>query len=162
MKSLLDEKQLKFDESEKSALKGFATQHRIKPPQNITFDPKTFLTIVKQKAMEKFKTRTKVRLVLIARMEQITKSVIEIKNFQSKSKIILKATNLNELWNEVMEQILENISIFQMKGSGWTFHSIVNFEIHTVGYKPLRGGIHVPLPKFQASKKALIDMKFKS
>jgi len=100
-------------------------------------------------------------------MEQITPTadgepVIAIKNFQSKSKIVLKATNLNELWNEVTKQILQNISIFQMNGSGWAFHSIVSLDIHTVKYKPLRGGAHVPLPKFLASKKALINMKFKS
>ena len=69
-------------------------------------------------------------------MEQITPTadgepVIAIKNFQSKSKIVLKATNLNELWNEVTKQILQNISIFQMNGSGWTFHSVVSLDIHT-------------------------------
>ena len=109
---------MKFEESEISALKRFATQHSIKPPTDQTFDPKTFLTIVKQKATEKFKTRTKVRIVLRATMQRITKSVIAIKNFQSKSKIILKATNLNELWNEMTEQIFENISVFQMNRSG--------------------------------------------
>jgi len=31
-----------------------------------------------------------------------------------------------------------------------------------VKYKPLRGGTYIPLPKFLASKKALINMKFKS
>ena len=46
-----------------------------------------------------------------------------------------------------------------MNGSGWTFHSIVALDIHTVGYKPLNGSSYVPLPKFLASKKALIKMK---
>jgi len=49
-----------------------------------------------------------------------------------------------------------------MNGSGWTFHSIVSLDIHTVKYKPLRGGTYIPFPKFLASKKALINMKFKS
>jgi len=50
-----------------------------------------------------------------------------------------------------------------MNGSGWTFHSIVSLTIHMVKYyKPLRGGTYIPLPKFIASKKALINMKFKS
>ena len=38
-------------------------------------------------------------------------------------------------------------------GFGWTFHSIVNFDIHNEKYKPLRGGSWVPTPKFLANKK---------
>jgi len=38
----------------------------------------------------------------------------------------------------------------------------VGLDIHIVKYKPLRGGTYIPLPKFLASKKALINMKFKS
>jgi len=47
-----------------------------------------------------------------------------------------------------------------MNGSGWTFHSIVSLDIHTVRCRPLRGGTYVKLPKYLASKKALINMKF--
>jgi len=111
--------------------------------------------------MEKLKPRTKVRLVLIARMEQITKSVIAIENFQSKTMIILASTDLNELGTEMNERILENIAVFQMNGSAWTFHLIVNLDIHTARYKPLRGSTYVKIPKFLASKKALINMTFK-
>jgi len=49
-----------------------------------------------------------------------------------------------------------------MNGSGWTFHSIVSLDIHTVKYKSLMGGTYIPLPKFLVSKKALINMKLKS
>ena len=49
-----------------------------------------------------------------------------------------------------------------MNGSGWTFHAIVSLDIHTVRYRPLRGGTHVPLPKFLAVKEALNNMYFRS
>ena len=122
---------------------------------------------VKQKALEKLKPQTKVRLVLIARMELIHpvedgESIIEMKNFRSKTEIILEATNLDELWTKMFEQILGNIAVFQMNGSGWTFHSIMSLDIHTVRYRPLRGGTHVPLPKFLAIKEALNNMYFRS
>jgi len=77
-------KQLKFEESKRSALKGFAEEHSIKPPTDQKFDPETFLLTVKQKAMEKLVPQTKVRLVLRARMKQITKPVIAIKIFSQK------------------------------------------------------------------------------
>jgi len=46
-------------------------------------------------------------------------------------------------------------------GSGWKFHSIASLDIHTVKYKPLRGGSWVLFPKFIAGKKALVNMKNK-
>jgi len=44
-------------------------------------------------------------------------------------------------------------------GGGWTFHSIVALDIHTVRYEPLNGSSWVPLPKFLVSKKAIVNMK---
>ena len=157
-------KEFKLEVGKSGSLNGFATRRRIKPPKNQTFDPKWFLLSAKQKALEMFKPRTKVRLVLRARMERISsnadgESVIAIRNVPSKPKIIFKATKLDELWIEIMGQILENISAFRMSGSGWTFRSIVSLDIHAVKYKPLRGGMRIPLPKFLARKKALINMK---
>jgi len=165
--SLFPKQQLKFEESEKSALKGFTTHHTIKAPKNQKFDPNKFLLVIKQKALQKFEPQTKVRLVLKARIERNlptadAQSIIEVRNLQSKTEIILEATNLDELWIEMVEQILENISVFQMNGSGWTFHSVVSLDIHTEKYKPLRGGSWVPTPKFLANKKALANMKFQS
>ena len=51
--------------------------------------------------------------------------------------VILASTDLNELWTEMTERMLENIAVFQMNGSGGTFHSIVSLDIHTARYKPL-------------------------
>jgi len=137
--SLFPKQQLKFEENKRSALKGFAEEHTIKAT-NETSDPKTFLMVVKQKALEKFQSPTKVRLVLKARMEKVLptdgSSTVGGRNFQSKTAIVLESTNLDELWTEIVEQILENIAVFQMNGSGWTFHSIVSLDIHTVKYKP--------------------------
>ena len=54
---------------------------------------------------------------------------------------------------------MENISTFQNSGSGWVFKSIVSLEIHTVKYQPLSGSSYIPLPKYLADKKALINLK---
>jgi len=50
--SLFPKQQLKFEESEKSALKGFTTHHTIKAPKNQKFDPNKFLLVIKQKALK--------------------------------------------------------------------------------------------------------------
>ena len=39
------------------------------------------------------------------------------------------------------------------------FIVLLNFELHTVNYKPLRGKTWIPLPKELADKKAIINMQ---
>jgi len=57
---------------------------------------------------------------------------------------------------------VENKSVFKTNRSGWTFHSIVSLDIHTMKYKPLRGGSYVELPKFLAAKETLINMRHRN
>ena len=59
------------------------------------------------------------------------------------------------------ERILEKLSTFLSRGSGWRLRSIIRLELHTVSYVPLRGETWVPLPKELANKKAIINMKNK-
>jgi len=98
--SLYPKQQLTLEESKRSALKGFAEEHTVKAT-NQTFDRKTFLMVVKQKALEKFQSQTKVRLVLKARIEKVSptdgSSIVEVRNFKSKTAIVLESTNLDEL-----------------------------------------------------------------
>jgi len=37
--------------------------------------------------------------------------------------------------------------------------SIVNFEVHMVDYKPLKGNSYIPLPKALRGKRAIINMR---
>ena len=50
---------------------------------------------------------------------------------------------------------------YQMRGSNWRFRQVVNLEINTAIYKPFKGSSYLPLPKFFASKKAIINMENK-
>ena len=79
--------------------------------------------------------------------------------FWSGVEVNLEATNLDEQYEQWIKKILENISTFQNSGSGWVFKSIVSLEIHTVKYQPLSGSSYIPLPKYLADKKALINLK---
>ena len=46
-----------------------------------------------------------------------------------------------------------------MRGSQWVFSSIINLEIHSVRFEPLRGSSYIQLPNKIRSKKAIINMK---
>ena len=59
----------------------------------------------------------------------------------------------------MVERILEKIATFLAMGSEIRFHSIIQLELHTVSYKPLRGETWISLPKELANKKAIINMK---
>jgi len=150
-------------EEKQSSFKGFTIQFTLEPSGETTYDPKSFLTAVKRKALAKIQTQTKVKIILRAKMEktdlETSQSLVEEHQFRSKNEIVLETTNKNELLSLLAEQVLEDLAKFQMNESGWTFHSIVPLDIHTVGYEPLNGSSWVPLPKFLASKKAIINMK---
>jgi len=157
------DKLLKLTEEKQSSFKGFTNQFTLEPSGDTAYDPESFLTAVKRKALAKIQKQTEVKIILRANMEKTDlktgQSLVEEHQFRSKNEIVLESTNKNELWSLLVEQVLEDLAKFQMNGSGWTFHSIVALDIHTVGYEPLNGSSWVPLQKFLASKKALINIK---
>ena len=73
--------------------------------------------------------------------------------------INLDGSDVNEIYDGMVEKVLENLSTFQRRGSSFAFASTVRLEIHTVNYKPLRGSSYIPLPKQLMSKKQLLNLK---
>ena len=86
-------------------------------------------------------------------------AIIEPSSFHSRVEMNLEGSNIDELYNNMVERTLENIATFQMRGSQWVFSSIVSLEIHSVRFEPMRGSSYIPLPKSLRSKKAIINMK---
>lgn len=77
----------------------------------------------------------------------------------SKTHINLEATDVKKILAAMIKEILEQINIFQNNGSAWYFKEVVNLEIHTVDYKPMRRSSYIPLSDFIMRKKAIIDIK---
>ena len=61
----------------------------------------------------------------------------------------------------MVEVIIERIASYQAKDTGSSLHSIIQLELHTVIYNPLRVETYIPLPKELAVKKAIINMNNK-
>ena len=78
--------------------------------------------------------------------------------FLSDIYINLESTDVKEILTKIIHTILENISIYQLNGSGWYFKEIVHLEIHTVDFKPMRGAAFMPLPKWVMRKKAIVNI----
>ena len=106
---------------------------------------------------------TKVRMLLVCEMEKqiIEKSNGETKTnyehdkvyFQSHTYINLEKTEVKVFLKEMIMEILGNIITYQKKGSGWYFKEVIRLEIHTVEYKPMKGGSYIPLPELIKKKK---------
>ena len=57
------------------------------------------------------------------------------------------------------ETVLESLAKFQRRGSNWRFYSVLSLNLHTVKSVPLGGSSYIPLPKFLAARKAIINLK---
>ena len=95
-------------------------------------------------------------------MEWLLTNEINLHGFHSNIEVNLDGTDEKDLYNTMVERILEKTATFLASKSDVRFHSVVKFELHTVSYKPLRGETWIPLPKELADKKAIIYMQNKN
>ena len=147
----------------KSALRKFTMQYVIEG--RVGYDPQSFMLDVKQAVINFLRKnrRTKVKLILRCNMEKNNISTGEViahkTSFHSKPEVNLEGTDVADLYNTMVDRVLEAMATFQRNGSNWTFKSIICLEIHTVAYEPLKGNSYIPLPPKLAQKKAIINMK---
>ena len=158
----LYKKSFEVKESE-SALGGFTTKYTIEGQAG--YDPNTFFNEVKESVINLFKSNpsTKVMLSLKCAMERqdikTGEVVFNLPYFHSGTKVNLRATDLNNLYQKMTDKILEGIAKYNKGGSNFIFKQILSLEIHTVQYEPLGGSSYIPLPKALADKNAIINLK---
>ena len=152
---------------EKSSLDGFAQKYIIKTQPGIL--PSNFFINIKDSIIEFLKNHKniKVRFILVILMEQVlADKMTRIYNqdkayFHSETHANLETTNRKKLYQESTEKILEGITNYQDNGSDWYFKEIIQLEIHTNEYKPIRGNSYLPLPDWIMRKKAIINIQNK-
>ena len=147
----------------KSAIKGFTKQYTVDGRSGI--DVVSFLNAVRPLVVDLLEKngRTKVNLVLTCTMERVDMKTGELTAvhapFVSRTEVNLEATDVGELYNNAVDKIKESMANFQMRGSNWRFAAVQRLDINTVEYKPLKGSSYIPLPKYLANKKAIINLK---
>ena len=144
-----------------SALKNFAKVYTI--DSKLGFDPQSFLDGSRENIIRVLRDNrnTKVKLILKCYMEFLTTNEIKPSDFHSNIEVNLDGTDEKDLYDTMVERILEKIATFLATKSDVRFQSVIKFELHTVSYKPLRGETWIPLPKELADKKAIINMQNK-
>ena len=80
--------------------------------------------------------------------------------FHSKGlKLILMETDENEIYDEMVEEIKEEMQKAQdAVGSGWQYEKVIKLVLHT-RWEPLYGSSYIPLDPYLANKKCLINMQ---
>ena len=81
--------------------------------------------------------------------------------FHSKDlKLVLEGTDESELYDEMVDEIEEEIQKIEMaEGSGWTFLNVIKLVLHTTRWEPLNGSSYIDLPEVLKNKHAIINMK---
>ena len=144
-----------------SALRNFATVYIT--DGKLGFDAESFLEGAKQNITSVLRNnqRTKVKLIFKCYMQMLKTNEIKPADFHSDIEVNLDETDEKELYDTMVERILEKIATFLATESEIRFHNIIQLELHTVSYKPLRGETWTPLSKELANKNAFINMKNK-
>ena len=80
--------------------------------------------------------------------------------FHSAIKLILENTDVDEVYNEMVDEIEASIQkVENAEGSGWVLEKIINITLHTAKWDPLNAGSYIDLPANLKNKKAIINLK---
>ena len=160
-----EEERLFTPVEEKSALNENVVDYVIKGDP--LYGPSEFLQIAKPHVINIMTSNRniKTKLVLNCLMSRSDPVGTIIKKFRFHSigyKIITEATDPHEIYNEMVDEIEEEIQkVEQAEGSGWVFLEVENLTLHTDIWDPIKASSYIDLPKELKNKNAIINMKNK-
>ena len=147
----------------KTAIKGYFKTFRVDGVDGM--DEKTFMNSVKPRVINLIESKgsIKVKLILTVKFTKENPATgnidINIWFFSSNVEIVMEATDLSELYDQMTDKIFESIQNFQNRGSGWQFDRVEHLDININPYNPLSASSYIPLPKKLAEKNAIINVK---
>ena len=151
---------------EASAFQKYTNQY-VMTNTNLSLGPKEFLEYAKPPIINIFNSNRNIKTILY--LHVIMKSYqpgepkprMEKFAFHSKGlKLILEGTDENETYDEMTEEIMEEMIKTEMAvGSGWVFVKVEKLVLHTTRWEPVNAGSYIELPPALKNKKAIINMK---
>ena len=147
---------------EASAFKNYTNQY-VMYNTKANYEPIEFLAYAKPAILNIFNSNRNIKtiLYLYCLMQNIQSSTPVEFAFHSKDlKLVLEETDISELYNEMADEIEEEIQkVENSEGSGYTFVKVIKLVLHTTKWEPLYGSSYIPLDPYLANKKAIINMK---
>ena len=148
---------------EASAFKSYTNQYVINGVHG--YDPLEFLLDAKPAIINILNSNRNIKTILYLHCLMTRKDgdqvVIKKFAFHSKGqKLILEGTDVSDLYNEMVDEIEEEIQkVENAEGSGWVFLAVEKIVLHTAKWDPLNAGSYIDLPAYLKNKKAIINMK---
>ena len=147
---------------ESSAFKNYTYQY-VMHNTKANYEPIEFLEYAKPAILNIFNSNRNIKtsLYLHCYMQNI-ESIKPVEfAFHSKDlKLVLEGTDISELYNEMADEIEEEIQkVENAEGSGWVFVGVIKLVLHTTKWEPIYGSSYIPLDPYLANKKAIINMK---
>ena len=103
---------------------------------------------------------TRARMVLSCMMVKSNLATGEetrdIGHFSSNQETIHEGTDLEELYQGMIEKILKSFANYQKNGSGCRFEKISQFELNVSKSNPLKGSSYIPLSKKMKEKNTMV------
>ena len=147
---------------EASAFKNYTNQY-VMYNTKANYEPIEFLAYAKPAILNIFNSNRNIKTILYLHclMQNIQSTTPVEFAFHSKDlKLVLEGTDISELYNEMADEIEEEIQkVENSEGSGYTFVSVIKLVLHVTRWEPLYGGSYIPLDPYIANKKAIINMK---
>ena len=115
-------------------------------------DPISFMRLVKPKVLDElFRRETKVYMDLECVMMKVGVADgvedTDDAHFRTKCQKLLNEFEYENLYDEMVETILLSFAKYQRNGSGWRLKYIKHLYVKVSLNKPLKGGVHISLPK---------------
>ena len=145
---------------EASAFRNYTNQY-VMSNHNLGLGPKEFLEYGKPPIINIFNSNRNIKTILYLYVKMSQGERMEEFAFHSKGlKLILDGTDENDIYDEMMEEILEEIDKTRdAEGSGWRFEKVEKLVLHTTRWDPINAGSYIELPPALKNKKAIINMK---
>ena len=163
-KAVEEQKRIFTPKKEASALRKYTTQYVIKGEP--LYDPIEFLKDAGPAIINILDSNRNIKTILYLNClmkRTYSQGFTTIKKFAFHSKgqkLILESTELHEIYEEMIEEIEEEIQkVQEAEGSGWIFVEVENLTLHTSKYNPLNAGSYIDLPKALKFTKSIINMK---
>ena len=145
---------------EASAFRNYTNQY-VMSNTNLKLGPKEFLEYGKPPIINIFNSNRNIKTILYLHVKMSQGERIVEFAFHSKGlRTILDGTNENDAYDEMAEEILEEIDKAEMaEGSGWRFEKVIKLVLHTTRWDITNAGSYIELPQALKNRKAIINMK---
>ena len=146
---------------EASAFRNYTNQYVMHNTNNLGIGPKEFLAYAKPPIINTFNSNRNIKTVLYLHVQMSQGERMVEFAFHSKGlKLILEGTDENDIYDEMVEEIMEEIDkTREAEGSGWQFENVIKLVLHTTRWDPINAGSYIELPPALKNKNAIINMK---